>query len=38
MAKLGLDFTGERFVPDIDGVIRLEHLHRYAFARDLTAG
>lgn len=38
MAKRGLDFTGERFIPDIDGVIRLEHLHRYAFARDLTTG
>jgi ubiquinone/menaquinone biosynthesis C-methylase UbiE len=38
MAKRGLDFTGERFVPDIDGVIRLEHLHRYAFVRSLAEG
>ncbi|MFS2033157.1 class I SAM-dependent methyltransferase [Polaromonas sp. CT11-55] len=30
-------WTGERFVPFLRGDIELEHLHRYAFARDFTA-
>lgn len=33
-----LPFTGERYVPEVDGEIRLEHLHRYAWARDLVVG
>lgn len=31
-------FTGERFEPDLDGEIRLEHFHRYAIALDLVRG
>jgi GT2 family glycosyltransferase/ubiquinone/menaquinone biosynthesis C-methylase UbiE len=27
-----MEFTGERYLPDIDGEIRQEHLHRYAMA------
>ncbi|UCA47069.1 bifunctional 2-polyprenyl-6-hydroxyphenol methylase/3-demethylubiquinol 3-O-methyltransferase UbiG [Pseudochrobactrum sp. XF203] len=33
-----LPFTGERYVPEIAGEIRLEHIHRYAWARDLVNG
>jgi GT2 family glycosyltransferase/SAM-dependent methyltransferase len=33
-----LDFTGERYVPTVDGEIRLEHVHRYAWAAPLCAG
>ncbi len=33
-----LEFTGERFVPGIDGEIVYEHVHRYAFARALVDG
>ncbi len=33
-----LEFTGERFVPGIEGEIAYEHWHRYAFARPLCAG
>lgn len=29
-------WTGERYVPFVHGDIELEHLHRYAFARDLA--
>ena len=32
-----LPWTGERFVPDIQGNVALEHLHRYAMARELAA-
>ena len=31
-----LDFTGERYVPELEGQIALEHLHRYAIARELA--
>ena len=31
-----LEFTGERFVPELDGQIAYEHLHRYAFASELV--
>jgi GT2 family glycosyltransferase/SAM-dependent methyltransferase len=27
-----VDFTGERYLPEIGGEIRLEHMHRYAWA------
>ena len=27
-----LDFTGERFIPGVQGEVALEHLHRYALA------
>jgi glycosyltransferase involved in cell wall biosynthesis/SAM-dependent methyltransferase len=33
-----LPWTGERYVPEITGNIRLEHLHRYLLARELCAG
>jgi len=33
-----LEFTGERFTPECVREIKYEHLHRYAFARELVAG
>lgn len=33
-----LDFTGERYVPELGGEIRLEHVHRYAFCRPHVKG
>jgi ubiquinone/menaquinone biosynthesis C-methylase UbiE len=33
-----LEFTGERFVPELEGDDALEHLHRYLMARDLASG
>ena len=33
-----LPWTGERYLPEITGDIELEHLHRYAIARDLAYG
>jgi GT2 family glycosyltransferase/SAM-dependent methyltransferase len=33
-----MEFTGERFLPQIDGDIRLEHMHRYLTARQLVKG
>lgn len=33
-----LSWTGERYVPQISGDIELEHLHRYALARELAIG
>lgn len=33
-----LDFTGERYVPAVDGEIRIEHVHRYAWAAPLCEG
>ena len=33
-----LQFTGERFTPEISGQIAFEHLHRYYFAQSLIAG
>lgn len=35
---LKMEFTGERFVPGVGGEIRLEHLHRYAFALAYARG
>ncbi len=35
---LSLPWTGERFVPQAGGNVALEHLHRYAFARELASG
>jgi SAM-dependent methyltransferase len=34
----GLAWSGERYVPQIAGNIRLEHLHRYLLARDYCQG
>jgi len=33
-----MEFTGERYVPDVGGDIELEHLHRYHLCTDLAAG
>ena len=33
-----LAFTGERYTPETDGNIYLEHMHRYVMVRDLIAG
>ena len=33
-----LEWTGERYVPQIRGTIALEHLHRYAFASEYAKG
>ena len=33
-----LEWTGERYVPEVSGNIRLEHLHRYLLARELSRG
>ncbi len=33
-----MEFTGERYVPSVAGLIRHEHLHRYAWCRKLVAG
>lgn len=33
-----MEFTGERFVPELEGQIKYEHLHRYALALELAAG
>ncbi len=33
-----IEFTGERFLPQVGGEIRQEHLHRYAFAAALVDG
>ncbi|SIQ68904.1 Glycosyltransferase, GT2 family [Aromatoleum tolulyticum] len=30
-----MDFTGERYVPEVGGELRLEHLHRYAWTSPL---
>ena len=34
----GLEASGERFLPEMQGTIALEHFHRYAMATDLAAG
>lgn len=31
-------FTGERYLPEVEGVIAYEHIHRYAFASDYVVG
>jgi ubiquinone/menaquinone biosynthesis C-methylase UbiE len=36
--SLEMEFTGERFVPQVHGTIELEHMHRYLMACDLAAG
>jgi len=33
-----MNFDGERYLPEVPGELRLEHLHRYAFATRLCAG
>jgi SAM-dependent methyltransferase len=36
--KGSLQWTGERYLPDVHGGIELEHLHRYLFARQFSTG
>jgi GT2 family glycosyltransferase/SAM-dependent methyltransferase len=37
--KIGdLEWTGERYLPGVEGDIAIEHLHRYALARELVHG
>jgi SAM-dependent methyltransferase len=38
LEKKELEWTGERYVPQLRGAIALEHLHRYAFASTFVAG
>lgn len=33
-----LEFTGERFVPELEGEIEIEHMNRYTFAREFVSG
>jgi GT2 family glycosyltransferase/2-polyprenyl-3-methyl-5-hydroxy-6-metoxy-1,4-benzoquinol methylase len=33
-----MDFTGERFVPAVEGDIKLEHVHRYLAVRNMARG
>ncbi len=33
-----LDFTGERYLPEVGGNIELEHLHRYLLAKQAVVG
>jgi ubiquinone/menaquinone biosynthesis C-methylase UbiE len=33
-----MEFTGERYVPEIHGNIELEHLHRYLLASEIVTG
>lgn len=37
-AMNSLEFTGERFHPELNGEIRQEHMHRYAWCRELAEG
>lgn len=36
--KVELEWTGERYLPEVGGDVALEHLHRYAMARELAHG
>lgn len=33
-----MEFTGERFIPELAGEIKYEHLHRYALALEMAVG
>ncbi len=33
-----MKFTGERYIPSVDGQIRYEHVHRYAWCLDHVRG
>lgn len=33
-----MEFTGERYVPSVDGAIKYEHLHRYALSLEFAEG
>ncbi len=34
----GLKWTGERFLPDVEGDVQIEHMHRYYLASGFAAG
>ena len=36
--KDGLDFTGERYLPEVPGQLELEHFHRYILASKCVVG
>ena len=36
--NISLPFTGERYVPEVEGQIEMEHLHRYALALEYAKG
>lgn len=36
--KVELEFTGERFIPEVEGQIAMEHIHRYYFAAGFCNG
>jgi len=38
MDKYSLDWTGERYLPEVSGIIELEHIHRYLFAQQFVRG
>ena len=33
-----MEFTGERYIPTLEGEIKYEHLHRYALSLELARG
>ncbi len=33
-----MEFTGERYIPSVEGQIKYEHLHRYALSLEFVAG
>src|SRR5213594_2641572 len=38
MEKPMMEFTGERYIPSLEGQIKYEHLHRYALSLGFVAG
>jgi SAM-dependent methyltransferase len=34
----GLEWTGERYIPEVKGDLALEHIHRYALAKEIACG
>src|SRR5438093_4899602 len=38
MEKPMMEFTGERYIPSVEGQIKYEHLHRYALSLSFVAG
>src|SRR4051812_27173816 len=36
--RVSMEFTDERYVPDVRGQIKYEHLHRYALSLDFVVG
>jgi len=37
LKRTAMEFTGERFIPQLDGIIKYEHLHRYGLALDFVS-